>query len=172
MKRVLLFLLAIVATAAAGAQTVIDVAFEQYPPLRAVAQTVSVEVPAEGITIGSDVSVEGGDGSYSYLWTNAASETLSTQKTLTITEAGDYYLRVSDGQQCQVSVHFTATAPASVSSIPAEGLRQVRIFTAAGTLIEKTSATTGYADRLPSGVYVVCFIYSDGHEAIRKIQIP
>lgn len=171
MKRVLTLLLTLCLTAVASAQTVIDVTFEQYPPLQAVAGTVSVEVPLEGITLGSDVSVDGGDGSYTYLWTNAAGETLSTAKTLLITRPGDYYLQVSDGHHCQVSVHFTATASASVSSLTTDGLRQVRIFNAAGTLILKTSATTDYESSLAAGVYVVCFIYSDGHEAIRKVTV-
>ncbi len=171
MKRVLTLLLTLCLTAVASAQTVIDVTFEQYPPLRAVAQTVSVEVPAEGITLGSDVTVDGGDGSYSYLWTNADGETLSTEKTLVITRPGDYYLTVSDGHHCQVSVHFTATGADAIGSLTTDGLRQVRIFTVAGTLILKTSATTDYARQLAEGVYVVCFIYSDGHEAIRKVTV-
>lgn len=154
----------------ASSQTVIDISFTQYPPLKAVAQTVSVEVPADGITIGSDVSVEGGDGQYTYKWTNAAGETLSTEKTLTIVQGGDYYLVVADGHQCQVSVHFVATATEGIVPIRMEDVSQIRLFNAKGQLVKTTTSTADYAEDLAPGTYVLCCTYSDGSVVVRKIR--
>ena len=153
-----------------SSQTIIDISFTQYPPLKAVAQTVSVEVPSGGITIGSDVSVEGGDGQYSYRWTDGAGETLGTDKTLTVTQVGDYYLVVKDGQQCQVSVHFIASAGEGISPVQMDGLCQIRLFNEKGILIKKTSDTAHFDEGLRPGVYVLCCIYKDGRETIRKIR--
>lgn len=153
-----------------NAQTVINISFTQYPPLKANAQTVSVEVPAEGITIGSDVSVEGGDGSYTYKWTNAAGQTLSTEKTLTIVQGGDYYLVVADGHQCQVSVHFVVTATEGIAPIQMEGVSQIRLFNTKGQLVKTTTSTADYAEGLAPGTYVLCCTYSDGSVVVRKIR--
>ena len=76
MKKLLLsvMMMMVLGAASAVAQTVIPVKVDQYPPLKAVAETVTVDVSQGAITVGSDVSVEGGDGSYTYLWTNAAGQ--------------------------------------------------------------------------------------------------
>ena len=171
MKRILMLVLTSVFVTLASSQTIIDINFTQYPPLKAVAQTVSVEIPVGGITIGSDVSVEGGDGQYTYRWTNAAGQTLGTDRTLTVTQVGDYYLVVTDGHQCQVSVHFIANAGEGISTIQTDGLCQIRIFNAKGQLVKTTTSISDYAEGLAPGTYVLCCIYTDGHAVVRKVRL-
>lgn len=170
MKRFLILMLTSVMATLVSSQTIIDISFEQYPPLKAVAQTVSVEIPTGGITIGSDVSVDGGDGAYTYQWTNATGQILGTDKTLTVNQVGDYYLMVTDGHQCQVSVHFIANAGEGIEPIVTEGLTQIRLFNAKGQHVKTTTSISQCYEGLAPGVYVLCCIYNDGRETIRKVK--
>lgn len=44
-----------------NAQTIIDISIEQNPPLKVVAENVTLNIPPSGLNIGSDITVEGGD---------------------------------------------------------------------------------------------------------------
>ena len=54
-----------------NAQTIIDISIEQNPPLKVVAENVTLNIPPSGLNIGSDITVEGGDGNFSYTWTDS-----------------------------------------------------------------------------------------------------
>lgn len=158
------------------AQTVITVQLEQYPPLQVLSESVNVDLPPEGITLGSDLVVSGGDGSYKYSWENASGKTLSTTPTLNVTEPGNYFLTVTDGHDCSVSTQFTVIPGTAVQKPEAGALRQIRLFNTKGQLLKTITGTTANAAAttfgLPAGVYVKCCIYKDGHSTVSKITIP
>ncbi|WP_027449273.1 T9SS type A sorting domain-containing protein [Xylanibacter brevis] len=173
MKKLLLsvMMMMVLGAASAVAQTVIPVKVDQYPPLKAVAETVTVDVSQGAITVGSDVSVEGGDGSYTYLWTNAAGQQVGNQKTYEINHWGNYYLKVTDGHGCQVSVMFTATDPAGIAATDIQDVQQIKLFDLKGRLVKNTRSITTYTDGLQNGTYVLCRIYADGTESVQKITV-
>ena len=172
-------------------QTVINVQIEQNPQLTAVAETVTAELSGTGITLGSDLVVEGGDGSYTYLWTDDSGEELGTASTLSVTEPGGYYLAVTDGCQCSVSVKFTVTGTSGIDAVVADGfsvecvdgkltvssakkIDSVRIVNASGQLVRlvKNGLSSGSftlpLDN-PRGVYIVCCVFDDGTGVVRQI---
>ncbi|WP_337386231.1 T9SS type A sorting domain-containing protein [Prevotella sp.] len=176
------------------AQSVIAVQIEQHPPLGVVADNVQVEMPAGGMTLGSSVSVNGGDGTYTYSWTNANGDVLGTEPTLAITKEGDYYLAVTDASGCTVSVKFTASNSTGIESlqqgpfsltatdgtlniVSIKPLRNVRIVAANGQLVANTklSTATKYASlstaSFSSGVYLVGCVFDDNTETVKKITI-
>ena len=173
MKKYLLSVITmmVLGIASAAAQTVIPVKVDQYPPLKAIAETVTVDVSQGPVTVGSDVSVEGGDGTYTYLWTDAAGNQMGTEKTYRITHFGNYYLKVTDGHGCQVSVLITATDPAGIAPNNIQDVQQIKLFDLKGRLIKNTRSVTTYTDGLQDGTYVLCRIYADGTETIQKITV-
>ena len=63
MKKLLIFVLLLQTVClTAAAQNFIPIVVQQYPPLTVVAHTVVLELSQEGATLGSDLTVEGGDG--------------------------------------------------------------------------------------------------------------
>ena len=155
----------------AAAQTVINLPLEQYQPLSVVAENMEVELPAEGITLGSQLAVTGGDGRYTFAWTSAqtGATILGTTSTLLVTAPGTYFLVVTDGHACRVSTQFTVNAPAAVNAAQAPILRQ-RIFDLSGHLIQNIHGTALPAT-LPAGVYLLCTQHTDGTTRLRKITI-
>ena len=166
-----MILMLVIGALDASAQTVIPVKVDQYPPLQVVADNVQVEIPEGGITMGSDVSIDGGDGTYAYLWTNAKGEQLSTQKTFTIMRPGDYFLQVTDGHGCQVSVKFTATGTVGIEPVNMQDVSEIRLLDTAGRLLAKSQGHRTAIDRLPAGSYILCLVCTDGNERIRKIIV-
>ena len=181
MKKLLIFVLLLQTVClTAAAQNFIPIVVQQYPPLTVVAHTVVLELPQEGATLGSDLTVEGGDGTYSYLWTDADGHTLGTSSTLHIDRAGSYYLKVTDAHLCSVSTLFTATTSNAVILSYQVKTAPVRIHTLdmAATMVKKlTDIAPGMsaniaALQLPSGVYLVNYIYGDGTALTKRILIP
>ena len=178
MKQALTALLLCLLSLTAQAQTVINVQIEQYPPLKATATTVEAELAANGITLGSDLVVEGGSGTYTYTWTNNSGTVLGSEKTLLVNATGDYFLKVADSKDCQVTVAFKVTASTGIEGLAeAEGLRQIRITNEAGMLLRtiKVKAIDKEVDLreqgLLPGAYIVSFIYADGKAQVRKVII-
>lgn len=161
----------ILGTLGLRAQTIINAKVDQYPPLKAIAENVRVELPAGGITLGSDLSVEGGDGNYTFLWANADGQQLSTTRTVTITTPGDYFLRVSDSHDCQVSVKFTAVASDGIIALDAQTIRQLRLYDTTGKLIKQTQSLSTYTDGLHKGTYVLSILLTDGRQTVRKVIV-
>lgn len=81
----------------ATAQSVVTIPLRQNPPLCVIAETVTVDLPSTPITIGADVTVSGGDGTYTYKWTDSQGTVIGSASTLTITTPGEYYFQVTDG---------------------------------------------------------------------------
>lgn len=176
------------------AQSVITVLIEQHPPLSVVADNVQVEMPADGTTLGGSISVDGGDGTYTYNWTDANGNVLGTEPTLAITKEGDYYLAVSDTSGCTVSVKFTATNSTGIellqqgcfsltandgkiSIISTKPLKSIRIVAANGQLVaNKTISTATKQISLSTapfskGMYLVGCVFADNTETVKKTTI-
>ena len=169
MKKLLLAILTAMSVCAASAQTVIEIPFVQYAPLHVVADAVTIELSGDGVVVGSGVSVEGGDGSYSYSWTDAGGTVLATTPTYKMTRAGQYYLVVSDGQGCQVSTLFTATGTTGIDLDDGcwvtgnEELKEVRVFDASGKLLKKFKPTDLLSlTEEAGGAYLIVYVYTDG----------
>ena len=178
----------------AQAQSVIAVEIVQHAPLAVVADNVQVEIPVGGITLGSGVSISGGDGHYTYSWTNANGDVIGTEPTIDIYNAGNYYLAVTDGSTCTVSVQFTATASTGIDAVQHNAftlttdggtlnvrspkpLSSVRLVATDGHLVAsvKPSANATHATlstvSLPSGVYLVGCVFADGTELVKKVTL-
>ena len=174
------------------AQTIINIPFQQYPRLKVAANTVTINLDGGTDLLGSDLIVEGGDGQYVFLWTDADGHELGHERTLRVQHTGDYYLRVSDGQQCQVTAKFTVTGTNGIDALTQRGLsvtmdagqlilayptppQEVRIVNAAGQLVQKASqlpegSFTEDLSPLPTGVYMVCIAFSDGQAVVVKLD--
>lgn len=159
---------------AVKAQCVIPVSIEQYPPLTVTVGEVLAELPDEGLTLGGDMAIEGGDGEYSYLWTNSQGEKISTQPVLFVTAAGDYYLYVTDGRKCSVGVKFSVSAASSVTDIVWDEIGLVRIFDAGGHVVKIIGNVCGSDDvnahlgGIPQGVYLIGYVYKNGRESVKR----
>lgn len=69
-------------------------------------------VSCDGACDGSiDIVVEGGTGSYSYLWLDSESNTVGTSASLTGLCAGSYTVTVTDELGCEVTGVYTLSAP-------------------------------------------------------------
>ena len=174
------------------AQTVISIPFQQYPPLKVVAPTLTVDLDNGADLLGGDLVVEGGDGRYAYLWTDGDGNELGHEATLHVNRAGDYFLRVSDGRQCQVSVKFTVKGTVGIEALTRHGLavtleggilvmsyptppQQLRIVNAAGQLERHLvrlpeHGCTEDLTALPTGAYMVCIVMADGQAVIVKLN--
>ena len=175
MRKYLLTIFTAMGVCAASAQTVIEIPFVQYAPLHVVADEVTIALSGDGVVVGSGVSVEGGDGSYTYSWTDSGGTVVATTPTYKMTRAGQYYLVVSDGQGCQVATLFTATGTTGISldeesGTGDEGLGQIRVFDISGTLLTTLTATRQPLTALPRGAYLLVYIYADGKARAVKIE--
>lgn len=187
-------LLALTFMSVAKAQSVIAVSIEQHPPLGVAADEVQVELPDGGLALGGGVSVTGGDGSYTYRWTDDGGSLLGTDPTLYVGSAGYYYLAVTDGSGCSVSVRFTAVAPTGINGVKHGGLavaqdgawlrlttgkpiRSVRLVSADGRLAREAAAGGGECKAaistagLAQGVYLVGCVFADNSETVKKLTI-
>ena len=179
-------------TIMASSQTVIDIPFEQFPRLNVMATTVTVNLDNGSGLLGGDLVVEGGDGIYSYLWTDEGGTELGHEQTLLVEKAGSYYLIVSDGQDCQVSTKFTVTGGNGIENLTSYGMHialnkkqltmtyetvpvQVRIINSAG-LLERVysqlppSTLTEDVTNLPDGTYMVCVAFANGEAVVVKLK--
>lgn len=158
-----------------NAQTIIDISIEQNPPLKVVAENVTLNIPPSGLNIGSDITVEGGDGNFSYIWTDSNGRILDTKKSLFITAAGDYYLQVTDGNDCKVSTRFSATVTNGIDVLNSDkAVSQLRIMDTAGILVKKIiqpALTSASNYGLQPGIYLFTYIYSDGTATVKRTFI-
>lgn len=186
----LLLLLFMLSTA--YAQSVVTIPVLQYPPLSVIAENVTVELPTEGLTIGSDVSVSGGDGSYTYEWTDGNGTVIGTASTLKINSAGEYFLKVTDGAGCSVSTKFNATATNGISAIETpfkitlQGnilhlqssipITEVRLLNLSGMLVKQyqpDNNSTSFSCTLPQqhGIYIIAVVVKGEKAIVKRITL-
>lgn len=176
----------------AYAQSVVTIPVLQYPPLSVIAENVTVELPTEGLTIGSNVSVSGGDGTYTYEWTDGNGTVIGTTSTLKISSAGEYFLKVTDGAGCSVSTKFTATSTNGISAIEAGfkmtilsdmlhiessiPVTEVRLLNVSGMLVKQyrpIKNSTSFDCRLPQqhGIYIIAVVVNGEKAIVKRITL-
>lgn len=95
---------------------------EQNPLFAVSTDYVEATMTDNGIILGANVVIEGGSGSYIYLWTDENSTELGTESTLNVTDSGIYYLKISDTCDCQLTVEFNIK-PAGIDSIESDAIK-------------------------------------------------
>lgn len=187
-----LLLLLLLMLSTVYAQSVVTIPVLQYPPLSVIAENVTVELPSEGLTIGSNVSVSGGDGICTYEWTDDNGTVIGTASTLTINSAGDYYLKVTDGAGCSVSTKFTATSTNGISAIEAGfeitrlgdalhivspvQIKEVRLLNVSGMLVKQyrpIKNSTLFDCPLPQqhGIYIIAVAVKGEKGIVKRITL-
>ena len=104
-----------------NAQTSIKIVFEQPERFQVEPKTVSLDLQGASLTLGGEVTVEGGIFPYSYLWT-ADEKELSESSQLQVDAPGVYTLEVSDGNNCKCSVQYNVAGETSLTSFKKDGL--------------------------------------------------
>lgn len=189
---------ALIAVAAAlcspetAAQTVINLHFTQNPLFEVSTNSVAAALPGDGtpLTLGGDLTIAGGSGTYTYLWTDTDGTPLGEDSTLTITEPGDYLLTVSDQCDCAQTVTFSVQQ-AGIDAATIDGIRiflsgttlviegaeasQASAFTPAGMMVAlftpTQSVTEFNLESLSPGVYLIQLLTTDNTLLIHKIQL-
>lgn len=194
MKRFILPLIITMAFASlqAGAQSIINLGFTQNPLFEVFTSGVTAVLPADDstITLGADLTVKGGSGTYTYQWTDAQGNTLGNESSLTVTAPGTYTLTVGDTCDCFHNVVFSVE-PSAIANIAADGvevevaghavtvtgaeIRQASLFTTGGVmtaLIAPESPVNSFS--LPAvapGIYLLQLVTAQNAVIIRKIQL-
>lgn len=127
-KVLVLFLLGTRMYAGVNAQSLIRLPFVQNPPLMVSTESVSVTMPEGGLELGAELVIEGGDGMYTYNWTQN-NESLGTGATLFISKQGDYYLEITDGKGCKRGVKFSVVDPTGIKAEQASFLSVYPVLT-------------------------------------------
>lgn len=174
------------------AQTVVNLHFTQNPLFEVSTHEVTAAIPdgASTLTLGADLAVAGGSGTYTYLWTDGAGDELGRDATLQVSAPGVYNLTVSDQCDCSHDVVFDVTT-AGIDAAEADGIaivvsgrtlwieggeaRQATVFTTGGrmVLLETPAAPSSSVSLsgLEQGIYVAQVVLTDGRVVIRKVQI-
>lgn len=181
--------------AAAGvcsAQSVVRIPVEQNPLFEVSTNYVNVSAGDEsGVTLGGDLVIKGGSGSYSYRWYSAAGSDLGYEPTLKVSTPGVYNLDVTDTCDCVQTVEFNVTnagvddiayGTLRLSPNPTEGPVVVDGFEAVQIAVVGMSGRMecvidrgGYLIRefdlshLPAGQYIVTLSDSEGHTAVARL---
>lgn len=143
----------------ADAQTVIDLRFTQNPLFEVSTNSVATALPGDGtpLTLGGDLTVAGGSGTYTYQWKDTSGATLGSNATLAVSTPGTYLLTISDQCDCAQEVTFSVEA----AGIDATTVTGIRIFTDGTDLhIEGAEATQATAFT-PTGVMAALFTPTD-----------
>lgn len=97
------------------AQTIINMPFEQNPEFTTSAESVFTSISETGMTLGADLVIAGGSGTYTYEWSQEGN-VLGNESTLYITQPGVYVLRIEDTCDCEKYVTFNVTS-ASLNNV-------------------------------------------------------
>lgn len=183
----------ILAAAACGcvAQTVVKIEVTQNPLFEVSTNNVAVTVPATGATIGGDLVIKGGSGTYAFRWYTAAGTLLGTDSTLSVDAQGIYYLDIKDTCDCLQTVEFnvattgideiTLGSPA-ITPNPTDGpvaingfdAVQITVVSMAGKLeavVDNDGRTITNADlgMLPAGQHIVTLCDAMGRTCVTKL---
>jgi len=168
-----------------SAQSIVAIpAFDQNPVFSVSATSVFLSFSGEKMTLGGDLVISGGSGTYTYEWT-AADKVLGSGPTLEIASPGKYILSISDACDCQKTVIFNVTGQGGVSDassnsfrvypIPAvdrltvearngKNMMQVSVTSMDGRMVifspvENKSKCNVNVSELPAGMHVVHCVY-------------
>lgn len=194
MRNAFLLIIFALASLMTSAQTVIDMTFVQNPPFEVSTNDVTASLDHGPLSLGADVVITGGSGTYAYRWYTTDGQTLSTENLLKVTEAGEYLLDVTDQCDClqTIAFHITGVVPAGIHSLRATdvisydassaridfsadaAIYQTCIVAANGRLCRVATTYDGSLDHidlstLTPGAYIVQAIMADGNVLTHKI---
>lgn len=194
MRNALLLIMFALASFMAHAQTVIDMTFVQNPLFEVSTNDVTASLDQGSLSLGADVVITGGSGTYTYRWYTTDGQTLASDSSLEVTAAGEYLLDVTDQCDClqTIAFHITGQVPAGIHSLRAAdvisyddtsatirfssdaAIYQACIVAANGRLCRVATAYDGSLSHidlttLTPGAYVVQAIMSDGNVLTHKI---
>jgi hypothetical protein len=172
MKRNILFtLLFLFIGLVSKAQTVIDIPIEQNPPLKASAQTIAVEWQDGGVILVADKLISGGDGNYTYLWTDDNGLQIGTESKITATLPGNYYLKVTDGNGCQLSILYKVNNTTIINSTStSKGGISMALYGRTLRITSNSSFSLKIIDE--SGSCISMKTYSSGKKNISLSSLP
>lgn len=193
MKKLFTFSLVLFAAVAfCRAQSVVNIDLQQNPVFEVSTNDVhlAVESTENGITLGGDLVVKGGSGSYDYRWYNAGGE-LGTTPTITITIPGEYMLDIKDKCDCQQTVRFfvstagvdliTVDTP-SITPNPTSGYIEIKGFEAVQLAVvgmsgrlevviqsDGTALRSADLSSLAPGHYILTLTDAKGHTTVTRL---
>lgn len=175
-----------------NAQSVVRMPVAQNPLFEVSTNHVNVSTGGDnGVTLGGDLVIKGGSGTYSYRWYSAAQDDLGNESTLKVNTPGVYKLDITDTCDCLQTVEFNVTN-AGVSDIAYGTLRlspnptdgpvavdgfeavQIAVVSMSGRMecvIDRDGAVISDFDlsHLPAGQYIVTLSDSEGHTAVARL---
>ncbi len=194
MKKILTAAAFVIACACGcAAQTIVNMPVAQNPLFEVSTNSVTVSIPDNGgATLGGDLAITGGSGSYTYRWYNNSGATLGSSSTLEVSGPGTYLLDIDDTCDCRQTVTFNvATAGLddvaldsfSISPNPTDGLVEIRGFEAmqicavslsgkmVALIVSEDGAPIADADfsSLASGTYILCLTDRAGNNVSTKL---
>lgn len=194
MKRFLSAASSIVLTLfAAYSQSVVEIRLPQNPLFEVSTNSVNAAIPdgTGSLTLGGDIVVKGGSGTYAYRWYTPAGAELGTAAELTVTDGGKYLLDITDTCDCLQTVEFNITsasvddafvADVAVTPNPTDGYIEFIGFEAVqlsatslggqlAALINASAGTFSSADlsHLAAGAYIVVLTDARGRVFTTKL---
>lgn len=177
---------------AASAQSVVRMPVSQNPLFEVSTNEVNVSSgDGSDITLGGNLVIKGGSGSYTYRWYTADNRELGTESTLTVNNPGIYNLDISDSCDCVQTVRFNvsnagvgdiAYGSLRLSPNPTQGPVTVEGFDAVQIAVVGISGRMEYLiDRsgdiirdfdlssLPAGQYIVTVSDTEGRVETARI---
>lgn len=193
MKKLFTVSLVLFATAAfCRAQSVVNIDLHQNPVFEVSTNDVhlAVESTENGITLGGDLIVRGGSGSYDYRWYNADGE-VGTTPAVTVTSPGEYLLDIKDKCDCLQTVHFfVSTSGIELNTVdtlhvtpnPTSGYIEIKGFEAEQLAIvgmsgrleavihsDGTALQSADLSSLASGHYILTLTNAEGHIKVTRL---
>ena len=175
-----------------GAQTVINLDFRQNPLFEISTDNVTAALPGDGtsLTLGADLTIKGGSGTYTYAWTDADGAPLGDTSSLTVDAPGAYTLTVSDQCECSHEVLFkvetagidaatisgvTVTVNGSERTIEGTEALQASLFSPSGVMTAlytpATPVSTFSFGNVEPGIYLMQIVTADKTVITQKIKL-
>lgn len=179
----------------AAAQSVVKMPVSQNPLFEVSADNVAVAVPdgSDRVTLGADLVIAGGSGTYTYRWYTPSGDELGEMPTVEVEASGVYLLDITDTCDCLLTVRFdVATAGIDsaeayskiiLSPNPADGIvevegfepRQITLVDMSGRMAAFKAGAYGSSlssfdvSTLAPGQYIVCMTDGYGRKATARL---
>lgn len=167
---ILIFALLLIGTQYVSAQSIVNIKVTQNPLFTVSTNDVTLSIEDSPITLGGDVVVTGGSGSYAYRWYTDAEE-LGTESTLEVDQPGEYYLDITDTCDCKQTVVFHISNTNGIDAVNIADVVQVAVFTVDGKLVQVAKGAYPDLSSLPSGSYIVQRTTRKGQTSSTKVLV-